>query len=334
MGVEHLSHETLDQLMPMHVVISKTGHIRHAGPTAQKLIADGTLVGRRLLEVFELRRPSGIKSIEQLHAICDQRLHLRLRGPFETGLQGIAMPLKDGDMILNLSFGIGVLDAVSDYNLTGLDFAVTDQAIEMLFLVEAKSAVTAELRQLNNRLQGAREMAEIQAQTDDLTGLSNRRALDMQLNLLVSRGDRFSLMHIDLDYFKEVNDTYGHAAGDHVLKEVAHLLRHQTRSGDMVARAGGDEFVVLFPGLTDVATLKDIAARVISHLEEPINFGDVTCRISGSIGTTISDLYNDLDAQRMLADADAALYASKHAGRAQVTFHGGKETMSQVAKPG
>lgn len=339
MHVETLPHETLNQLMPMHIVVSQTGHIRHVGPTAGKLLGAGAMTDQRLLEIFELKRPGGIDTIEKLRGLCGQRLHLRLRNQVETGLQGIVMPAGEADLILNLSFGIGVLDAVNDFNLTGLDFAVTDQAIEMLFLVEAKSAVTAELRQLNSRLQGARETAEVQAQTDELTGLSNRRALDMQLAQYVSRDHRFSLMHIDLDYFKEVNDTHGHAAGDHVLREVARLLREQTRAGDTVARAGGDEFVVLFPDLTDVALLKDIAMRIIGRLEEPIVFGDVICRISGSIGTTVSELYDHLDAERMLADADEALYASKHAGRAQVTFYGGAgygkaETAAQIAKPG
>ena len=173
---------------------------------------------------------------------------------------------------------------------------------------------------MNTRLQGARVAAEEQAFTDTLTGLKNRRALDHVLGRYVRRGDAFGLMHIDLDYFKQVNDTLGHAAGDTVLQRVAEVLIAETRVDDTVARFGGDEFVILFPRLTDHDALSGIAERIIEQFEIPISFGAQTCRISGSVGITTTELYSKPDADEILHHADLALYASKKQGRAQATL--------------
>jgi diguanylate cyclase (GGDEF)-like protein len=133
----------------------------------------------------------------------------------------------------------------------------------------------------------------------------------------------FGLMHIDLDYFKAVNDTLGHAAGDHVLRQVAQSLLLETRSGDTVARVGGDEFVILFNGLTEPESLSRIANRVVERLSEPSDFQGEVCRISASIGITISTDYLPPEAEQMLSDADTALYASKNAGRGQAQLFRG-----------
>jgi diguanylate cyclase (GGDEF)-like protein len=209
------------------------------------------------------------------------------------------------------------MKAVAACNLTDADFAATDLAMELLYLVEAKIAVTAELRQLNLRLQGARDAAQEQALTDTLTGLRNRRALDFAMHTLIDHNISFGLMHIDLDFFKIVNDTLGHAAGDHVLREVASKLLLETRAGDTVARVGGDEFVIIFSDLSDAAALSRIADRVVARISEPNWFQGEACRISASIGITLSTDYNPPVAERMLQDADTALYASKNAGRGQ-----------------
>jgi diguanylate cyclase (GGDEF)-like protein len=225
-------------------------------------------------------------------------------------------------VLVNLSFGIDVIKAVATHHLTDADFAATDLAMELLYLVEAKTAVTDELRQMNLRLQGARDAAEEQALTDTLTGLRNRRALDVAMSMMIDRKVPFGLMHIDLDYFKAVNDTLGHAAGDFVLQVVAKVLLSQTRAGDTVARVGGDEFVVVFKDLTDPDKLFNIAKRVVEKLTEPSDFQGQVCRISASIGITISTDYAQPSADKMLSDADEALYASKNAGRGQAKLFG------------
>lgn len=316
-----LAARSLGRLMPMHLCLSTTGHITACGPTLTKLAPDQRFVGKRLFEMFEIRRPGGITSLAALRQRFGQRLYLNLRDHSGPGLRGIAVPLNNAQgILLNLSFGISIIDAVRDHALTDADFAATDLAVELLYLVEAKSAVMEELRQLNLRLQGAKLAAEKQALTDVLTGLHNRRALDMELGRLIGAQIPFGLMHIDLDYFKTVNDTLGHAAGDHVLRVVARVLTEETRIMDTQARVGGDEFVVVLPDLAEPIALNQIARRIIAKLNQPTDFEGKTCRVSASIGLAISTDYPSLMADQILNDADQALYASKHAGRGQVTL--------------
>ncbi|WP_425041241.1 diguanylate cyclase domain-containing protein [Primorskyibacter sp. S187A] len=316
-----MMHSSLDVLCPMHVELDATGHIVHAGPTLRKMIADGG-VGRRFLEVFELRRPRSVSSMKDLRTMMGSKLHLRMRDAVSTGLKGVCVPAVQGDrLIVNLSFGISVVDAVRRYKLTSADFAATDLAIEMLYLVEAKSAAMDASRKLNQRLQGAMIAAEEQAFTDTLTGLKNRRALEHILGRFVEYGNDFTLMQLDLDFFKAVNDTMGHAAGDHVLLQVARILVEETREQDTVARVGGDEFVLVVNGALGAERIADICNRMIQRLEEPIPFGDEMCRISGSLGVATTAQYDDVDIPTMFEDVDIALYASKHAGRGCFTIY-------------
>lgn len=317
----------LNRLMPMHIWLSDTAEILSFGATLCKIFGDSVIEGQMFFNLFEVRRPGGVFTLEDLRRHEGERLQIMPKHIADVqALRGISVVLPDsGGVLLNLSFGIGVIKAVSTHHLTDSDFAATDLAMELLYLVETKTAVTEELRQLNLRLQGAREIAEEQALTDMLTGLRNRRALDMTLAVLIAENEPFGLMHIDLDYFKAVNDTLGHAAGDHVLREVAVALLAETRKGDTVARVGGDEFVIVFHNLTEATQLSNIAKRVVARLSEPSLFQGETCRISASIGITISTDYDSPQANQMLSDADEALYASKNAGRGQAKLFKGNE---------
>ena len=126
--------------------------------------------------------------------------------------------------VLSLSFGIALQSAIKRYRLTLQDFAP-----EMLYLIEANQAAMSASCSLTERLQGAKMLAEEQAHSDTLTGLRNRRSLERILNHLAQTDESFSLIQIDLDYFKSVNDTLGHAAGDMILQHVANVLRRETR---------------------------------------------------------------------------------------------------------
>ncbi|VVT27713.1 putative signaling protein [Roseovarius sp. EC-HK134] len=308
-------------LCPMHAVLDAEGHLVQAGPTFAKLFGARALQGMRFLDLIELRRPHQAGNMADLLACAGARLRLRLRAPPHTALKGVLLPLPGGGAVVNLSFGISVVEAVRDFDLTGADFAATDLTTEMLYLIEAKSAAMDASRKLNLRLQGARIAAEEQAFTDMLTGLRNRRALDHVLDRLMQSEQDFALLHLDLDFFKQVNDTLGHAAGDHVLQEVARRLRDEVRSDDLIARVGGDEFVILLLGMTERAPVGDLAARMIARLEEPVPYRAQHCRISGSIGITLSCAYDSPEPVRMMADADLALYAAKGRGRGCARFH-------------
>lgn len=312
----------LDVLCPMHLLLSDTGHVVHSGPTVQKLRPDASLVGRRFLEVFDLKRPRTIKTMQDLRDSAGVKLHLQLRDAPKTEIKGVLVPApQPGLSILNLSFGISVVDAVSDYALTSADFAATDLTVEMLYLVEAKSAAMDASRKLNLRLQGAMIAAEEQAFTDTLTGLKNRRAMDHVLARHIEWGTRFGLMQVDLDWFKAVNDNLGHAAGDHVLQTVARVMVEETRENDTVARVGGDEFVIILPYAKGAATLESIGQRIIDNLSRPIPFQGDVCNISASIGVAFHEPGSGVSMAEIMADADVALYASKHRGRATLTVY-------------
>lgn len=315
----------LDRLMPLHLRLDPKGHILSIGPTMAKLVPDGSLIGAEFLHAFIVRRLTRLTTLADLQRHLGDELHLSFAGPGPDGwtsFRGLAVPLEPGQgLLINLSFGIGVISAVRQHALTHADFAPTDLAVEMLYVVEAKSALMAAWRDATFREHGAKRTAEEQAMTDVLTGLRNRRALDLALTELTRSASPFGLMHIDLDFFKQVNDTHGHAAGDHVLRVVAGLLLTETRNSDTVARVGGDEFVIALPGVSDPAVLGTVARRVIEKIMQPIDFEGNTCRISASIGITISTFYDPPTSDQMQLDADEALYASKRGGRAQAGFH-------------
>lgn len=307
----------MNRLMPMHLVVSETGHIAASGPTIAKLWPDQTLVGRRLLETFNMRRPTILQgTVDELRTLLPCHVVLETRDRNQIRLKG-AMFQLDGrkDLLFNLSFGISAMRAVRDYGLTSGDFAPTDLTIEMLYLREAKAAMTAELSKLAARLEGSLDEAQTQADTDPLTGLSNRRAMERGFAHLVSAGREFALIQLDLDFFKAVNDRLGHAAGDHVLSEVSLRLKSTVRASDVVARVGGDEFVLLLKDAHDAQRVAAICAEIIEKIEKPILWGSEVCRISGSVGFTLSCHYQEPELTVMVEDADQALYRAKDQGK-------------------
>ncbi|MCB1358504.1 MAG: GGDEF domain-containing protein [Maritimibacter sp.] len=311
----------LDVLMPMHALVSWDGTVLHAGPTLRKVHPGQDLVGRPFFGLFEQRRPGETVDIRTFCQRAGTKLSLRLHDPDRTPVTGSAICLADdGGVLVNLSFGIAVVDAVARFGLAGSDFAATDLTLELLYLVEANAAAMEEASKTGARLAGAKDAAQAEALTDPLTGLDNRRGLELALNRLIARGTTFSLMHIDLDFFKAVNDTHGHAAGDLVLRHVAASLRDITRGSDVVARVGGDEFIAVFVRAADEKQLATLAGRLIARIEEPVPIGDGEARISASVGVTATDLYRAPELERMISDADAASYESKRRGRACFTL--------------
>jgi diguanylate cyclase (GGDEF)-like protein len=153
-----------------------------------------------------------------------------------------------------------------------------------------------------------------QATHDDLTALPNRAGLLGRLEHAADEGRHgaCALFYVDLDGFKAVNDTYGHAAGDRVLVAVAERLRRAVRPGDTVARLGGDEFVVVASGVADPAVATDIAQRIINGVARPIAAGGRLVTVSASVGISIG---TGARAAALLEEADRAMFCAKQSGR-------------------
>ncbi len=331
------SEAVLGRFCPMFLVVDASGRILRMGPTLRKILDLPPKAKPNFWEVFELHRPNTDKSIRAMRKAAGSVFRLTLRKGGQLPLKGDLIALDngweagaDGGFLLNLSFGISIVEAVREYALTSSDFATTDLAIELLYLVEAKSAAMSLSRKLNMRLHGAKTAAEEQAYTDTLTGLKNRRALDQVFNYLVENEQEFALMQLDLDYFKLVNDSLGHAAGDRVLQEVARVMKRETKAQDVIIRAGGDEFVLVFVDITDPQVLKELARRLIKSIEEPIIFQGKICQVSASIGATLSCYYPKISLDQMMEDADKALYRAKNAGRGRYVVCSAKDVETEL----
>jgi diguanylate cyclase (GGDEF)-like protein len=158
---------------------------------------------------------------------------------------------------------------------------------------------------------------------DQLTGMLNRNALGARINELTQQasltGEPVGVIIGDLDHFKNINDTRGHAVGDVVLKEVAYLLREQLRAFDLAYRLGGEEFLVLLPG-AELEAAAELAGRLHGTVAEHAVAGGVSVRIS--IGVAASRRGEPFDYEAVFAKADAALYEAKRNGRDQVCLAG------------
>lgn len=166
-------------------------------------------------------------------------------------------------------------------------------------------------------LQASRRELETQARLDSLTGLANRRQFDEQLAVALGHwrrhGSAVALMYMDIDNFKQINDRFGHPAGDEVLRVFGQRLNACVRSGDLVARLGGDEFVVLIEDLSSPATAESIASKLIVAMGEGIVVEDLVLHVTTSIGIAYS--VHPAVSKSLTVAADAALYQAKEAGR-------------------
>ncbi|MEH2921137.1 EAL domain-containing protein [Samsonia erythrinae] len=152
------------------------------------------------------------------------------------------------------------------------------------------------------------------AHMDPLTGLANRTLLTSNLNTVLKNEPSVCVMVVDLDGFKDVNDSLGHACGDEILVRVAKKIKSTVRSGDMVARMGGDEFALIFPGLNDKKVAGKIAEQIIHEISQSMMVDDHQIHISASIGTVLYPDYGGT-VQDLLTSADLALYQAKSEGR-------------------
>jgi diguanylate cyclase (GGDEF)-like protein/PAS domain S-box-containing protein len=206
-------------------------------------------------------------------------------------------------------------------------------------LERAVAERTAELKQANERLQAEiadRRQAESRAQHladhDVLTGLPNRRLLEDRLTQALASSQRnrkqTAVMFVDLDRFKNINDSLGHSAGDRVLKEVAVRLVNQLRVVDTICRMGGDEFVVVLPEIKRASDAANVAAKILETVAQPFIVDERELHITPSVGISVFP-DDGRDAESLIRNADAAMYHAKETGRANYQFF--TEQMNQAA---
>jgi diguanylate cyclase (GGDEF)-like protein/PAS domain S-box-containing protein len=185
------------------------------------------------------------------------------------------------------------------------------------FISEDKPYYTLTLKDITAQ-KNYEEKIQYQAFYDDLTGLPNRTFLKERLSLETARARRnatkFAIMYLDVDRFKVINDTLGHEMGDLLLKELAERLKHAIRTDDLVARMGGDEFVIVLPGLYHVELVGKIASKILEIVKEPMLIQGNKLNVSISIGITVfPDDAEDFEV--LLTYADIAMYRAKENGK-------------------
>ena len=189
----------------------------------------------------------------------------------------------------------------------------------MMDLEGLNAALKSEVRERRT----AEKLAVELATRDTLTGLFNRRSLLERLKQSIAQADRreegLALMFLDLDKFKEINDTYGHEVGDELLKQVATHLNAAVRESDMVARLGGDEFVILLEGFPDTSDVVKIAIKIVNATLEPHVIGTHLVKTSATIGISFYPQDGDT-AEELLKHADVAMYHAKQRERGSIQF--------------
>jgi diguanylate cyclase (GGDEF)-like protein/PAS domain S-box-containing protein len=170
----------------------------------------------------------------------------------------------------------------------------------------------------------AEQRIQYLATHDELTGIPNRAKFSRMLNLAIESARRndgkFAVLFIDLDRFKIINDSLGHAPGDALLKETAARLSQVLRSSDVVARLGGDEFVVLVEELNGIEQVKTVAREILSAIVKPVNLMGQECRVTASIGISMYPA-DGQDEQSLMKNADVAMYCAKDEGKNNFRFY-------------
>jgi len=298
----------------------------------------------------QLLRIYGLEAVSanQHGSVFEQRLHPDDRaGALARVEAGIASTVPfynafrivrpDGEIRHIRSSSVTFTDAEGERKLIGANWDVTEDVVLRDDLEQARQLAEAR----NLELEVARTRIEYNALHDHLTGLPNRRFLDQRLDeWIADKVDYCAILHIDLDRFKQINDTLGHQAGDAMLVHTAQVLTSIIGGTDFVARIGGDEFLVLCDASQTQEAVTSLADRIIDTLRQPVVYDGHLCRFGASVGIAWS-ADSTADAKQSLMNADIALYRAKGLGRNRYEFftkqlqtqiHHAKRTADEIIK--
>jgi diguanylate cyclase (GGDEF)-like protein len=312
-----LSPETAALLFPLHVTLDAHGRIVAIGPTMEKILGEEVLQ-RDFFDVFKVERPRRLVSLPGLLDRRGDKLVLTAAPPGGDRIQfrAVAVSLAGNDdrILIDLSFGIHLAKVVECFGLTEANFKPNDFSIDLFYSFEAQKTLLEDSQKMGAALKAAKVEAERKASQDPLTGIANRGALYQRLEEILAVPDRnaeFALAHIDLDDFKAINDTFGHAAGDRILLQTAAVLENHAGPNDLPARLGGDEFVLVLAEPPGPTGLKDFARDLLAALSRPIRHNGHLCQVGASIGLIRFTPGDVKSADRLIAHSDIALYDAK-----------------------
>ena len=277
----------------LQLVLSRAGFevsVAHNGPEAIERIRGAKDIDLLLVDL-SMPQMDGIETVQRIH-----------EAQYVPGLYTILLTAQD-----RTETKLRALDS-------GLDDFLTKASPEPEIVAKIRSA--ARRLEMERRLHLENEELQNLALTDELTGIANRRALFREGQQVLAAGRKLSVVLFDLDLFKQVNDTYGHVAGDRILADVAATLKEHTRYGDIIARYGGDEFVMLLPD-TEMDEARQIAERLMTRIHQlRWTMNDTVVTIGASWGVAMA-LSARESMMTLLARCDTQLYRRKrvtHAG--------------------
>jgi len=290
-GARHLK-SIADNVPALITYVDKQQHVTFANATFKSWLGidPAQMVGQHLREVL------GTEMYEKRRDFIHRGLQgEQLSFELPTNALGIERELKT----------TYIPDLGTDGTVVGLFVLVTD--------ISAMKSVERQLDQL--------------ARIDPLTQLPNRRDFQEKLQTSFDRakalGESMAVMFLDLDHFKNINDTYGHAVGDEVLKQFSARLRQAVRRTDIVARLAGDEFVILLEGLGSSFEASRVAEKICKAMQAPMSAGGELLPVTSSVGVALIDS-SDSSPEALLERADKAAYEAKQAGRNRFALHPGE----------
>ncbi|WP_316648288.1 putative bifunctional diguanylate cyclase/phosphodiesterase [Ovoidimarina sediminis] len=315
-----LSMETFERIVPFGVIVDAGGIVRNLGPSLQKIAGSACGVGRPVFEVFSFRKPRLLKPELVFQDVVGARITMEVQTPGNDGpvsVFGMAFNITiDGlpHVALVMTPGVNARRLIEEQGLRTCDFSAGDGSPDLLPLLAMQEEMAADSKRAAVRLKSAYDEAERIALHDTLTNLPNRRALMIELGD-VAQKEPLTIVHVDLDRFKEINDTYGHAAGDAALQHAASALRSVFGDEAMCARLGGDEFVVLLRGAAQEAKLAEFGQAVVAAVSAPFQFRGEHLKIGASVGLARTISSDGLSADELMHRVDLALYEAKRSGR-------------------
>jgi diguanylate cyclase (GGDEF)-like protein len=254
---------------------------------------------------------------------------------FAVGVTGTVLGAGAGIVIGGLvGIALALGGALYGSDPTDLRAAMVDGALLLPMALVAVGASAAVGRGLLTQLALHRGASKL-AQYDILTGVCNRRAFERRLDEWIRDPRRhqagFAVLFVDLDRFKFVNDTFGHAVGDQLLIAIARLIESHVREGDLVARQGGDEFVVALQGVRDAGAAANVASKLVRQLAAPFRVDGKMVSVSASVGVALYPA-DGADVQAIIHSADAAMYAVKAAGKNSYHFSSHEQRQRQARR--